>query len=283
MKLSPLTVQFLKENHFLTLNTKLFTADFKTKLLAGLVGAEGMQLDSAQSGLLVRGDNFHALTLLQRRFREKVKTVYGDPPYNAKSSEILYKNTYKHASWLSLMDSRIGLAKRLLTPNGVFVLAIDENEQHRLSCLLENHFSGWTQTVVTVVHNPGGIQGTNFSYTHEFAIFLHPSVGKFIGTTQREQADVVPLRDWGGGRSPSAALLPTASIQFMSLMVSSLDLEQCVTTAFIQRLPTLSKRMAPCASTPLTSMVSSGNGDTLGKLLKELKRNSRPCSWMRSG
>lgn len=197
----PLSVEFLRENSFLTLNTKLFSAGFKSKLLASMVGTENSQVDTAQSGLLVRGDNFHALNLLQRRFREKVKTVYGDPPYNAKSSEILYKNTYKHASWLSLMDSRIGLAKRLLTSDGVFIIAIDENEQHRLSSLLESHFSDWTQTVVTVVHNPGGIQGRNFSYTHEFAIFLHPSVGKYIGTTQREQADVVPLRDWGGEES----------------------------------------------------------------------------------
>lgn len=61
-----------------------------------------------------------------------INHVYIDPPYNANSSEILYKNTFKHSSWLSLMYDRILNSKELLTEDACYVIAIDEVEQERL-------------------------------------------------------------------------------------------------------------------------------------------------------
>ncbi|CAA9892085.1 conserved hypothetical protein [Candidatus Methylobacter favarea] len=104
------SVDYLKEHPYLMADTALFDAAFKQALLATVDN-----LDDSLDGLLIHGDNFQALNLLKVRYREQVKCVYIDPPYNAKSSEILYKNEYKHSSWLSLMDSRLAISKNVMT------------------------------------------------------------------------------------------------------------------------------------------------------------------------
>ncbi len=159
---------FLRQHPTLVVDTRHFSEEFKWRLLEAFD-----DLDDAIDGVLIHSENFQALNLLLEKYRERVKCIYIDPPYNSKTTEILYKNDYKHASWLSLMYDRIDLSKTLLVHDGVFVCAIDENEQERLGLLLENRFPHMERTCVTVVHNPRGIQGTGFSYTNEFAYFVH--------------------------------------------------------------------------------------------------------------
>ena len=97
----PLTVEFLKANPYLVLDTAFFSAEFKERLIASIDN-----LDETLDGLLIHSENFQALQLLQTKYKGKIKYIYIDPPYNAKSSEILYKNNYKHSSWLSLIENR---------------------------------------------------------------------------------------------------------------------------------------------------------------------------------
>lgn len=128
----PLSEKFLEDNPFLVLDTKFFSAEFKHKLVGSME-----KVDEECNGLLINSENFQALELLQEKYKEAVKCVYIDPPYNAKSSEILYKNTFKHAAWLSLMSNRLQLANNLIKDNGVEVVAIDEVEQTKLGELLQ--------------------------------------------------------------------------------------------------------------------------------------------------
>src|SRR5699024_3610935 len=102
---NPLTEDFLKANQNLVLDTQFFDEVFKAELIASIE-----DFDEQCDGLLVHSENFQALNLLQERYREKVKCIYIDPPYNAQSSEILYKNTFKHSSWLALMQGRMELS-----------------------------------------------------------------------------------------------------------------------------------------------------------------------------
>ena len=90
---APLTVEFLKQNPFLVLDTAFFSTEFKEQLVASIDN-----LDEKLDGLLIHSENFQAIRLLQQKYQNKVKCIYIDPPYNAKSSEILYKNTFKHSS-----------------------------------------------------------------------------------------------------------------------------------------------------------------------------------------
>jgi adenine-specific DNA-methyltransferase len=196
---NPLTVNFLKVNDKLLLDTRFFDDAFKAKLLSSIQG-----FDEQCDGLLIHSENFQMINLLIERYREQVKCIYIDPPYNAKSSEILYKNTYKDSSWLCLIDNRIDAAKGLLGSTGVQIVAIDEVEQEVLGCLLSEHYPEHEKSCISVVHNPSGQQGDNFTYTHEFAYFLYPKPGRYISEQLREDErdwDIRNLRDVTGDES----------------------------------------------------------------------------------
>lgn len=193
----------LENEPFLVLDTKFFTEDFKDKLLA-----EFEDLDEHTNGLLINSENFQALNLIQEKYSGEIKGIYVDPPYNAKSSEIIYKNTFKHSSWLSFIENRIKISKNLLdVNNGIFNIAIDENEQENLGLLLNQIFLDYQKTCVTIIHNASGQQGDNFSYTNEFSFFLYPYGKRSIGFEQREDkdADVRGLRDVTGEDSKREA------------------------------------------------------------------------------
>jgi adenine-specific DNA-methyltransferase len=189
----PLTIEFLKANPYLVLDTKHFDEQFKEKLLANFDN-----LDEATDGVIINSENFQALNVLQEKYREKVKCIYIDPPYNAPSSEIVYKNDYKHSSWLSLMYDRLIYGKRTLTNDFVHIIAIDEVEQEVLGQVTSQVFLNNNKVCVSVVHNPRGQQGKNVSYTHDFAYFVYPSdAKKYIAEVKRNEIDARTLRDSG--------------------------------------------------------------------------------------
>ena len=165
----PLTLQFLKTNPYLVLDTHHFDRAFTDRLLAALSAAA--PLEDQLDGLLVHGENFQGLNLLQARFREQVKCIYIDPPYNTDASPILYKNNYKDSSWLSLMENRLSLAKKLLLSNGVLCCAIDDEEAWRSRALFQNMF-GKELGVAPVRSTPiGRTSRGKLSPTHEYALF----------------------------------------------------------------------------------------------------------------
>ena len=176
----PLTVGFLKANPYLTLDTIHFEHEFTSRLLSAL--SEAGSLDEQADGLLIHGENFQAINLLRTRYYKQARCIYIDPPYNTAASEIIYKNGYKHSSWLSLLESRLSLGKDLLTDNGVQITAIDDTEFVHLAHVLDNIFEGFDRAVVVVNHHPAGagLEGTNISETHEYAIFMLPHSQKVL-------------------------------------------------------------------------------------------------------
>ena len=165
----PLTMEFLNQNPFLVLDTVFFSLQFKHKLLAHL-GDKG--IDKQCNGLLINSENFQALELLQEKYNKRVNCVYIDPPYNAKSSEILYKNTYKDSSWNTFILNRVALSYNLLYENSIFQFAIDDYEVHN-SLLILNQIFGSENHIgnVTVMHNPRGRNDDKFYGTsHEYML-----------------------------------------------------------------------------------------------------------------
>lgn len=195
------TVADLKAQPSLVLDTKFFKQKDGSNPFKDRILAEIENLDERTNGLLINSENFQALTLIQEKYRGQAKCVYIDPPYNSKSSSIIYKNHFKHSSWATLMFNRLNVGKTLLSSNGVHIVAIDENEQENLGLILNEVFPEFEKTCISVIHNPGGIQGDNFSYNHEYAFFSYPKGGKRIGLEAREieSADVRPLRDVSKG------------------------------------------------------------------------------------
>ena len=156
-----------EEVKYLVLDTKFFDANFKSRLLA-----EFDDLDEEIDGVLINSENFGALNLLQERHKEKIETIYIDPPYNAKSSEILYKNTYKHSSFLSFIYDRISYGHSLLSEVGITNVAIDDYEIDSVKFSLNNIFGAENRLgSCTVTHNPGGRQDDKFFPTsHEYLL-----------------------------------------------------------------------------------------------------------------
>ena len=131
--------------------------------------------------MLINADNFHALQLLLYAYEGKVDVIYIDPPYNTGARDWKYNNDYvdkadsfRHSKWLSMMKKRLLLAKRLLKPDGVLIVTIDENELTHLGVMLEELLPEFEQQIATIVINPGGTFGNNLSAVHEYAVFCIP-------------------------------------------------------------------------------------------------------------
>lgn len=153
--------------------------------------------------LIIKGNNLIALSSLLKRYEGKVKCIYIDPPYNTNNdtnNTFKYNNNFNHSTWLTFMRNRLEIAERLLIPNeGAMIIAIDENEQAYLGVMLDELFNEYESHMITVVHNPRGVQGTNFSYTNEFLYFVIPKGKKIIQNRKLddEEIEFSPLRNWG--------------------------------------------------------------------------------------
>ncbi|WP_255993947.1 DNA methyltransferase [Clostridium perfringens] len=195
-----ITLENINGNKYLLVDTKFFNDEFKEKLIANFEN-----LDKECDGLLIHSDNFQALSSIQKKYMQRIDAIYGDPPYNAKSSEILYKNSFKHSSWISFMVDRILLASNLKNDEGAMVTAIDENEFNNLLQILNSYLNGWNNNCISILHNPAGVQGDNFSYSHEYAIFSFENKKNIIGKTNRSEKSEESFRDWGGTCSRNLA------------------------------------------------------------------------------
>ncbi len=164
-------------------------------------GEESVSSFSETDHLIIKGNNLLAISSLLKRYEKRVKCVYIDPPYNPTSNAntFCYNNTFNRSTWLVFMKTRLEIAKRFLTEDGVLIVAIDKNEQPRLQMLIEEIYPEYDVDCITVIHNPRGTIGTNFSYTHEFAIFVTPKGKKSICNRilSEEEIDWSPLRNWG--------------------------------------------------------------------------------------
>ena len=156
---------------------------------------------SQDDNLLIKGNNLLALHSLKARYAGEIDCIYIDPPYNppSNSNTFLYNNRFNHSSWLTFMKNRLEVAKQLLKRDGSMIVAIDENEFFYLGVLLQEVFPDHEVHCISVVHNPRGVQGTNFSYINEYALFVIPKAKKSIGerVIDDDEVDWSNFRNWG--------------------------------------------------------------------------------------
>jgi adenine-specific DNA-methyltransferase len=100
--------------------------------------------------ILIEGDNYHTLSVLNYTHKGKIDLIYIDPPYNTGNKDFIYndkfvdkEDEFKHSKWLSFMSKRLKLAKDLLTDDGVIFISIDDNEQAQLKLLCDEVFTGF--------------------------------------------------------------------------------------------------------------------------------------------
>ncbi len=157
---------FLGSHPYLMLDTVFFDADFKARLLATFD-----DLDGAADGLLIHGENFQALSLLQPKYAGQVRCVYIDPPYNTGEDEFIYKDNYQHSSWLSMMEDRLMVSKPLVAEDGLVLISIDDIEQHTLRMLASSILGRFLGNLVWQSRQSVDSRATsNLSNDHEFIL-----------------------------------------------------------------------------------------------------------------
>ena len=160
------TPEFLKANPHLMIDTRHFSREFTLRLLASIE-----DLDATLDGVCFHSENFQALQLLQERYREQVKCVYIDPPYNTKSSEILYKNSYKHSSWGTLMRDRLGLLAHTMRKDAAIFVSIDNHERTILEQAMDQVFGSDNHIEELIwAMNTTNSQLPNYSTNHEYVL-----------------------------------------------------------------------------------------------------------------
>ena len=154
---------------------------------------------------LIEADNYHALQLLAYLYKGKVDCIYIDPPYNTGARDWKYNNDYvdgndqyRHSKWLSMMQKRLKLAKKLLNPNdSVLIVTIDEKEYLHLGCLLEEIFPDARRQMISVAIHSSGVSRSEFSRTDEyyFYVFIGDASPKAVVLGNEWNADGVKRQD----------------------------------------------------------------------------------------
>lgn len=157
-----------------------------------------------QTNLIIEGDNYHSLSVLNYTHAGKVDAIYADPPYNTGAKNWVYNNhyvdgndTFRHSKWLSFMEKRLKLAKSLLKEEGIIVVTIDDYEVSTLTLLMndifgeENHLG-----TVVIKNNPQGRSSVSgFQISHEYALFYGRTQKAKIGRLPRTQEQIARYKD----------------------------------------------------------------------------------------
>ena len=158
--------EICKSYPHLVVDTALFEPKFQADVLNNL-----HDLDEKTNGLLIHSDNFQALNLLQERYKEQVKCIYIDPPYNTGEDGFPYKDNYKSSSWLSMFEDRLSLASKLLNSQGLLACHMDEHEHLGLEVLIKNCFgNGDLGKLIWDKRNPKG-DSKGLGVQHEYVHF----------------------------------------------------------------------------------------------------------------
>lgn len=158
--LAPTEINRLLDDKVLT-NFKRFDAD----------GEHEVKEVSDTDNLIIKGNNLIALHSLKKRFAEKVKLIYIDPPYNTGNDSFGYNDSFNHSTWLTFIKNRFTIAKDLLSEDGVIFVQCDDNEQAYLKVLMDEIFG--IQNFISIIVDVVKPEGRRYGYiakSHEYIL-----------------------------------------------------------------------------------------------------------------
>jgi adenine-specific DNA-methyltransferase len=160
--------------------------------------------------IMIEGDNYHSLSVLNYTHKEKIDVIYIDPPYNTGSESFLYNDNryvnvnsddpYKHSKWISFIAKRLKLAKGLLKDDGIIFISIDINELAQLKLLCDEIFDNNLVSLITVkVKDPAGVgqQSTIFDVC-EYVLAYAKNINQFKKAHTELPMDYEPLKEQYG-------------------------------------------------------------------------------------
>jgi len=158
--------------------------------------------------LIIEGDNFDSLRLLRATHRSKIRVIYIDPPYNTGNKDWVYNDRFvgqndrwRHSQWLEFLYRRLTLARDLLTPDGVILVSINDENRARLEMLMDEVFPGRRLgSLVWRTKDTGNDLTQRFSHVHEHVLVYANNGFSFNGrATDRSKfrnPDNDPRGDW---------------------------------------------------------------------------------------
>lgn len=184
---------------------------------------------------LIEADNYHALQLLEYLYAGKVDCIYIDPPYNTGARDWKYNNdyvdgndAYRHSKWLSMMEKRLRIAKKILNPkDSVLIVTIDEKEYLHLGCLLEEMFPASTIQMVTSVINPKGTPKKDyFARVEEYIYYIwigeakpNKTTKSMLGGIESEEQETKEVRWASLQRSGGQSLREDTDVKFYPIFL----------------------------------------------------------------
>ncbi len=149
-----------------------------------------------EDNILIEGDNYHALTVLNYTHREKIDVIYIDPPYNTGNQDFKYNDKFvdkedgfRHSKWLNFMEKRLNLAKDLLKDTGVIFISIDDNEMAQLKLLCDRIFGEENMVAqFVVIRAEGGGMAKQAVIGHEYVLIYAKNIDFF--NPLRKEKDV---------------------------------------------------------------------------------------------
>jgi len=126
-------------------------------------------LDAAIDGRLIKSENCQALNTFREKFKGRIKMFYIDPPYNTGSDGFQYRDTFRHASWVTMLQDRLAACHPLLAPKGVLFSSIDDKERRHLEFALDDVFGRENRVEEIIwVQNTTKNQSPTYSTNHEY-------------------------------------------------------------------------------------------------------------------
>jgi len=138
--------------------------------------------------IIIKGNNLLCLHSLKQQFMGKIKFIYIDPPYNTggAANTFKYNNTFNHSTWLTFMQNRISVARKLLSDNGAICIAIDDEEYAHLKILCDDILGreNYIGTIVVQSNPRGRTTNAHFATCHEYALFYAKKIDKVVVNNQ---------------------------------------------------------------------------------------------------
>ncbi|MDD3428294.1 MAG: site-specific DNA-methyltransferase, partial [Caldisericia bacterium] len=183
-----LSKQLNKRYQYLPIDTKYFK-DLELEIL-GLFD----DLDNSLDGWLIKSENYQALNTILPKFKEKVQTIYIDPPYNTGSDEFIYTDKFKHASWLTMLLNRLTLAKEVLKDSGNICISINENELYNLKHIMDSIYDSsnyLANFAIKVRHDKRILKGDKDVHeVIEYLLYYRKSAKHIIGKIEKEDSSI---------------------------------------------------------------------------------------------
>ncbi|EOE6440214.1 site-specific DNA-methyltransferase [Campylobacter upsaliensis] len=176
-----------------------------------LIGQGDLKKNLNNANLLIKGNNLLALHSLKKKFANKVKLIYIDPPYNTGNDSFNYNDNFNHSTWLTFMKNRLEIAREFLRDDGVIFIQCDDNEQAYLKVLCDEIFGreNFVATICWRKKTGGGQDSIYFAKEHEYILCYQKQKWQIIDSTQEQnekdfskiingkKAKILKLEKWG--------------------------------------------------------------------------------------